>query len=100
MRFHASAGVQQQDSEAFTFRIEIGILRDMHPPVLRGGVGRVAKLHLFGRRAFTERYDFVFVRLAFEFEGLHQVFETRERFCRGHVHRKFWKSVLDLRRQT
>ena len=71
MRFDPSAGVKEQDSKAFAFGVEIGVLRQVEAPVLGGLFGCVAKVQGVRRGAFAERYDLVFVGLRVESEGFH-----------------------------
>src|ERR1039458_1643417 len=76
MPLHPSAGVKQQDGEAFAFRVEIRIARNVHPPVVGCLLRRVAQLQAFGCRTFAQGYNLVFVGLPVESERLNKLVQS------------------------
>ena len=61
---NATTCVEQQDRETLAFRVKLHRGRYLTAPIIRRSLGRVAKLHLLGRRTFTQRHDFPFARFA------------------------------------
>ena len=67
-----AARVEQQHGEALALGIEVGIRRNVHPPIFRDPVGRVAQVEAVGRGALPQRHHLVFVGLAGECEGCNE----------------------------
>ena len=61
----ASAGIEQEDIEAFDFRIEVRLRPDVEFPIFKHFGRRVAQLEIQWSWAFSERRDFVFLGLKF-----------------------------------
>jgi hypothetical protein len=80
MAFDPAPRIEQADSEALTIWVEIVGGRNMHPPIVGGGVGRMAKLQVLGGGAggaFAKRNNLVFVGLARGCEGRHERFASK-----------------------
>mgnify|MGYP007070986650 CR=1 FL=1 len=70
MTLDPAARVEQQDNEAFTIGIEVGILGHVGSPVAGGLLRRVAELEVSGERAVTQGDDPPFLGLARAIEGV------------------------------
>ena len=87
--FYASAGVEDEYHQTFTFRIEIWMLGDVRSPIISGLGRRFAKLHGFGCGTFPQGNNFPFLRLRWEFNRFDDVVRRLrrwvDRFRRVHV---------------
>ena len=54
MIFNAPTCVEHENYQAFTFKIEVRMVCDMHSPIGDCLVRRPALLHVFGRGTFTQ----------------------------------------------
>ena len=63
MTFYPSAGVENQDAEAFAIWIVTRIRFDVYVPILGGADRCIAELHIFGHRAFAEGDNLEFFRM-------------------------------------
>ena len=59
--FDPTSSVQEQDHEAFAFRVEIWVRRHMQPPIFGGAVRCVTNLERFGKWTFAQRNYLVFL---------------------------------------
>ena len=67
--FDATAGVEDEHHQTFTFRIEVGMSRDMRFPIGGCLIRRLALLHGVGCGTFPQGYDFPFLWLGWKFDG-------------------------------
>ena len=78
MSLNALAGVQDKHNEALAFRVEIGMRRDVQPPIGGGLLRGVAQLQAFRRGTFPQRLDFIFVWLRRKFEWRDELVKSGE----------------------
>ena len=79
MAFDAAAGVQDQDGQTFTLRVEMRMGGDVQFPILGGFVGRLALLQGFGRGTFAQGRHLVFVGTGRKLERFNQRFHAGEK---------------------
>src|SRR5271157_5928977 len=71
--FDASAGVEDEYHQTFTFRIEVWMSSDMRFPIGGCLIRRSTLLHGVGSGTFPQRNDFPFLRLSREFYRLDEL---------------------------
>jgi len=76
MAFEPFSRIEQQDSKRLTFRVVIGILGHMQPPVGGRVFGCIAELLVLRRGTFPQGLDFILVRLSREFEWFDELFNV------------------------
>src|SRR5581483_3239250 len=81
MTLDASACVENQNDQTFTFSIEIWMSRNVRFPIVCGLVRGIAPLHVFGGGTFSQRNDFPLLRLSWEFDRLDDLVDGLRRGC-------------------
>jgi len=76
MPLDLAAGVQKQDGQTFTVRVEMRVAGNVHPPIIGCFVGRLAKLQVLRRRTFPQGGHFVFIRAGGKLERFDQCFKS------------------------
>ena len=79
--FYASAGVEDEYHQTFTFRIEVRMSSDMRFPIGGCLIRRFTLLHGVGSGTFPQRNDFPFLRLSREFYRLDELVDGLRSGC-------------------
>jgi len=86
MTFDTATGIEHQGNKTFTFRIEIRMVGNVHPPVFGGFGWSITDDQIIGRGTLAQRRDLVFVRSGGKLERLDQCVKAGEKRSRIHKH--------------
>ena len=83
MPFDPATGVQQENDEAFAFRVEIGVRLHVEPPVFGRTIRGIAEGQTLWQGTFPERNDLVFLGDSGHRSVIHRYFRGRRHLVMG-----------------